>query len=153
MNSIKPKINVIIFITYVILISCNENNNYSQLLEKYKELQKKYDHLNSYIYSIEFRPKVISKSNRIKLGEEYEANIFLAVVDSASPPITIFGNIDTLSQDFAPRDTLEYNSKFNSSIYKNVPNKRGKYKWKTKIYYIWNKKEYQYFTGVTYEVY
>ena len=82
-----------------------------------------------------YRPIVIAKSNEIKLGEEYIADVRLTVVNKEKPPIVIIGNssIDSTWKFFPNGDSLVYNPYYETSTYKSIPKKTGTFKWEGEI--------------------
>ncbi len=125
-----------LFFLAFVISSCNvKNNNEYKLLElKYKVLEDENRKLNERFNALSIRPIVIPKSAIINLGEEYIADVRLAMVDTNYPPISILCRFDNKNKKLIPTgDTLIYNSDTETSTYKNSPKTKGLYQWSGKI--------------------
>lgn len=86
---------------------------------------------------LQFRPIVVSQSDKIELGEEYVAGIYLTCINSKNPPTVIINDsMDNMGNLVKiPKDTLAYNSDYQTYIYKSEPNDKGTYRWAGIILY------------------
>lgn len=77
---------------------------------------------------MEYRPIVVAKGNVIKLGEEYVADVRLAVINSRKPPLVLLGKND--SGNFrSSGDTLKFDIESQASTFHQTPRKIGKQIW------------------------
>ena len=81
--------------------------------------------------SLAYRSVVVAKNNRIKLGEEYIANVFLCVIDSTNlPTVLVNDSLDLINPRFESlKDTVSYNTFYQTYIYRFTPTATGEYKW------------------------
>ena len=81
-----------------------------------------------------YRPIVIPKNNKIRLGEEYIADVRMTAIDINHPPIVILGKLDSL--DFTPSgDTLEFDPKSEASVFKIIPKSTGIFSFDGQVLY------------------
>ena len=112
----------------------------------------KQDKVGDYnIRNLEYHPIVIPKSSNIKLGEEYIADVRLAVVNTYNPPIVIIGKFDSLTLN-SPGDTLKYDAKSQASTFRETPTTVGKHIWEGKIINADSKPPYKALFHIEYTV-
>ncbi len=134
---------------------CDVKNNkeYRLLILKNKVLEDENERLKANINSLSIRPIVIPKSTSIKLGEEYIADVRLAMVDINSPPLTILCRFDNVANKLMPiGDTLKYNKDYESSTYRHTPTAKGLYQWAGIIFQKLDNKNLEYGFTAVYDV-
>ena len=122
---------LIIFAIYILSsFGCN-NNELSELESQYNILKKENDKLKEQINSLEFWPIAVAKSNNIKLGETYMANIRLAVSDTNEPPKVIFDNSEIVTDSIKN----SFDKFYQCSVLEIKPENKGNFEIPGKIYF------------------
>lgn len=117
--------------------------------------QKEFDlYIKSQNDGISYKPIVISRSNEVKLGEEYISNIYLVRVDNSSvPQVIVNDSIDFNEFDIELlEDTLLYNEDFQTHEYRFTPKRKGVHSWGGVIINSENGKRSEYYFGEDYIV-
>jgi len=128
----KIKSITIIFIIYFVLSLTfllkveKEKKNLSILN---KDLLYKIDSLSNIYTKIEYKPIIVEKNKKIKLGEDYISNIYLSQIPINKLPEVSVGKVDNGNINKQSLIKLKFNKKFNTFIYKITPKKVGKYNW------------------------
>ena len=123
----RPLIIVFILISFVIGWLLNDLNHFLKGMAQdiYHPLP---DSFFLKIPKLEYRPIVVAKSNVIKLGEEYVADVRLAVINSKKPPLVLLGK--NYSGNFkSSGDTLKFDAESQASTFRQTPRKIGKQIW------------------------
>ena len=128
-------------------------NQYNNLLYKYEKLfnnnLKEEPKLKAFI----IRPMIFNYSNKIHLGEEYNADIRITVVDTSSPPTVILCNVDSITHDYQiTKDTLFYNKKYECSTYNVKPKSIGIYRWSALVTHNYKNEQNRSIISGTFEV-
>jgi len=105
----------IILIFYIFRV---KNNNELEIIEQKAD---------KFVY----RPIVVTKSDNIKLGEEYVANIYLACINEEElPQVLVNASVGEDEWMFKKTtDTLGYDEYFKTFIFKNTPSQKGIHYW------------------------
>jgi hypothetical protein len=148
-------VNTVFFLVAFFYCGCNmDRKNYSSMEQENSKLKEQVKNLQNELGALSYRPIVIAKSSKIKLGEEYIADIRLAVVDTTHPPITVLCKWDSLKNELISlKDTLKYNKEFEGATYRQIPSTKGIHKWTGKVLRNNHDKQYEYGFTVEYEVY
>lgn len=118
-----------LFIVALTLVSCQNNRmEIESLQEESLALKMELRELKKSQQEFNFSAMVVEKDNSIQLGETYMADIKLSAFDPANPGKVVLCNVE--NEKLVPiGDTLNFNSYYESSLYKSTPSKIGMYKW------------------------
>lgn len=86
---------------------------------------------------LDYQAIVLPKEDKITLGEEYLAAVYIAVVDTINLPTLLVNNsidIDDPRLDLS-MDTITFNQAYNTFIYSFTPNNKGEHNWGGKLLY------------------
>ncbi len=148
--SIVLILNLIIFL---FMLSCNNRLDDKRLINENMEMKNEIQKLKNKLNSLSYRPIIVPQSNKIKLGDEYIADVIIAVVDTSAPPTIILGNYDTIKHDFtATSDTLKYDLTHECSVYRIKPTERGSHIWSSMMIHHLNGNTTKYILTGAYEV-
>lgn len=113
-------IGVLIFICFILAYKLKVKSNELNLYTKKDKTN-----------NISYRPVIVQRSNEIRLGEEYIANIYLAIINKTEIPSVIVGDsicFNTFNVGML-KDTLLFNEEFDTHEYRFTPNRKGEHTW------------------------
>ena len=120
----------------IVLCSCNNNSEeITQLKKENEELRSKIEILNrSLSNDTDSRYKVITLpvKRKIKLGEEYVAEVYLCIENKRNPLKVVLCNLVN-DRPVPTKDTLNRSLEFDCPEYRIKPKKVGTYVWSGKI--------------------
>ena len=128
------------------LASCGTNfkNGALQAQIKIASLEQEIYDLKSNTQNLILQPIVIPKSSTINLGEEFYADIRIAIVDTINLPIVINCLWDSVNKSLTPTgDTLIYDKDSRASIFRVRPKTRGDHYFAGILYYQFMSKNYK----------
>jgi len=141
------------FIAVVGLLSCSTHDCQKALEKENQELKHEIKNLKRQIGAYSFRPVVVAKSSKVKVGEEYIADVSLAMVDTTHPPIVIIGKWDSVTHEFiSSGDTLKYDKEFEGTVFREKATLKGKRQWAGKIIQQIDERNNEYGFNMNYEV-
>ena len=91
--------------------------------------------LESYLHkdrgNVGYKPVVVERSNVLRMGEEYIANIYLVRVEpDALPQVIVSDSVFVKDFNLAMlRDTLVFNSEYQTHEYRYLPKRIGEHSW------------------------
>jgi len=134
------------------VFGCNSSlKEIEDLKNENKYLQEQILALKEQSNDFAFRATVITNKSELKVGEDYIADVRLAVVNKNEPPRVILCNIvDGVITDL--NDTLPYNDEYQSSVYHLKTNRPGTFEWSGIIVMSMNGTKQKYPFSMVYKV-
>jgi hypothetical protein len=134
--------------------SSNTEKENDALKNKNQELKNEIAKLKSTSNTFAYQAIVVEKSKRVKLGDDYIADVRLSMADTNQPSLTVLCRLDTVTGELISLgDTLKYDKEFGCSIFKQKAIRKGKQEWAGKIIQKINGKTNEYGFKCKYEVY